>query len=119
MSIEQTVIDYLSAQLGAGTTGAIPVSGSVPHPMPDVFVTVEKTGGSVTDLIPEAQLHIKSWSTTRASAEALNELVTAAMLAAVSQDAISSCALTASYNNPDLETHKPRYSASFAVTYLE
>ena len=114
MSIEQAVIDYLAVRLDT-----IPVSGSVPHPMPDVFVTVERTGGSVTDLIPEAQLHVNSWSTTRANAEALNELVTAAMLASPSEPDISRCTLVSSYNNPDLETHKPRYSASFQVTYFD
>ena len=86
--------------------------------MPPVFVTVERTGGSETDLIPAAQIHVQSWSTGRASAAALNELVIAAMLATVSDAAISRCALTASYNNPDLETGRPRYSASFEVTYL-
>ena len=86
--------------------------------MPAVFVTVERTGGSETDLIPEAQIHVQSWSTGRASAAALNELVIAAMLAIVSDAAVSRCSLTASYNNPDLETGRPRYSASFAVTFM-
>lgn len=117
MTIEEKIIAYLGAQLAAGGTG-INVSGSVPHPLPDVFVTVEKTGGSSTDRIPQAQIHVECWHTSRASAAALCETVTAAMLASVSEVEISACVLTASYNNPDLETHKPRYSASFTVTYL-
>ena len=115
MTIEQKIISLL--QISVGST-EIPVSGSVPHPMPDVFVTVEKTGGRETDLIPEAQIHINSWSTSRAAAAALGELVTQAMLATVSDAAISKVTLTASYNNPDLETHRQRYSASFQVTYF-
>lgn len=118
MTIEQYLIAYLAAQLGAGTSGAIPVSGSVPHPMPDVFVTLERTGGSESDKIPTAQIHVKSWSTSRAAAAALNELVVAAMLGSVSQAGVSRCVLSASYNNPDLATDRPRYSASFLVTYL-
>ena len=82
-----------------------------------MFVTVEKVGGSETNHVPEAQIHVKSWSTSRASAAALCELVTRAMLASVAEGSISECRLTASYNNPDLETHKPRYSASFEVTH--
>ena len=118
MTIEQKLISLLATALGAGTSSAIPVSGSVPHSMPPVFVTVERTGGSETNLVPEAQIHVQSWSTTRASAAALNELVIAAMLATVSDAAVSRCALTASYNNPDLETGRQRYSASFQVTYM-
>lgn len=86
--------------------------------MPAVFVTVERTGGSETELIPEAQIHVQSWHSSRAAAAALNEQVIAAMLATVSDAAVSRCALIATYNNPDLETDKPRYSASFAVTYM-
>ena len=113
MTIEQKIISYLAAQLIP-----VPVSGSVPHPLPGEFVTVERTGGSAADLIPEAQIHVQSWSTSEASAAALCELAVAAMLASPQETEISRCALTASYNNPDLEYHRPRYSASFAVTYL-
>lgn len=113
MTIEEFIVDYLAGQLPG-----VSVSGSVPHPMPDEFVTVEKTGGAAVDLIPEAQIHLMCWSTSRAAAGALCDVVTAAMISAVSEAEISRCSLTASYNNPDLDSHKPRYSASFAVTYL-
>ena len=119
MTIEQFYIEYLGAALGpVGSTPGIPVSGSVPHPLPDVFVTVERTGGRESDKIPEAQIHVKCWHTTRAAAAALAERVGAIMLASDGDPAVSQCVLNAIYNNPDLETKKPRYSASFAVTYL-
>ena len=119
MTIEEYLIDYLGTQLGpVGSTPGIPVSGCVPHAMPDVFVTVEKTGGSESDLIPEAQIHVQCWHTTRAAAAALCERVNALMLAAVSSPAVSRCALSASYNNPDLATNRPCYSSSFLVTYM-
>ena len=111
MTIEEYIIDYLAERLSVG------VSGSVPHPMPAEFITVEKTGSSLADRIHGATIAVQSWSTSRASAAALCELVTRAMLASVAEGSISECRLTASYNNPDLETHKPRYSASFEVTH--
>lgn len=119
MTIEEFYIDYLGDALGSsGSDPGIPVSGSVPHPLPDVFVTVEKTGGRENDKIPEAQLHVKCWHTTRAAAAALSDRVSAIMQGSVNDAAISRCVLTAAYNNPDLETKKPRYSASFQVIYL-
>ena len=114
MTIEEYFIDYLASELGGG----IPVKGSVPHPMPPEFVTVEKTGGSEADLIPTAQIHVQCWSSSRAAAAALSDRVTAIMLASPAYAPISSCALSSSYNNPDLTADKPRYSASFEVVYL-
>ena len=113
MTIEEFFVDYLNdAQLGAAA------HGSVPHPLPDSFITVEKSGESVTNYVPTATLLVQSWSTSRAAAATLCVDVIAAMLASPGRPEISSCALTASYNNTDLATHKPRYAARFEVVYL-
>lgn len=119
MTIEEFFIDYLTDELPPLSLSVpFPVSGSVPHPMPAEFVTVELTGGSESNLIPTAQIHVQSWSSSRAAAAALNATVVAAMLASAGEQEISSISLTACYNNPDLATHKPRYSAAFEVVYL-
>lgn len=112
MTIESYIIGYLADALDAD------VSGSVPHPMPDEFVTVEKTGERLTNHICIARLSIKSWSTSRANAAALAALVNAAMLAATAAPEISSVDLDTSYNSPDLDTNKPRYTSTFEVVYL-
>lgn len=113
MTIEEFFVDYLNdAELGAEA------HGSVPHPLPDSFITVEKSGEAVTNLIPTATLLVQSWSTSRAAAATLCVDVITAMLASPGRAEISSCALTASYNNTDLATHKPRYAARFEVVYL-
>ena len=112
MSIEAYIIGYLSEAL------SVPVSGSVPHPMPDEFVTVEKTSGSHTDRIKGATVVVESWSTSRAAADALNELVKEAMEGMAAEDEISRCALETDYNYPDLATNKPRYQAVFDVVHF-
>ena len=112
MTIEEYLIAYLKSKLTPN------VSGSVPHPMPAQFITVEKTGERVASRIPTAQIHVKSWSTSRDAADQLNELVKTAMLGAVENAEISHVDLDASYNNPDQSAGKPRYSAAFSVTYL-
>ncbi len=112
MTIEEFIIAYLGEAL------SVPVSGSVPHPAPAEFVTVEQTGGGETDLISRATLAVQSWSSSRAAAAALNELVKAAMAAAVSCPEISSCSLNSDYNYPDMTMDRPRYQAGFDVVYL-
>ena len=110
--IEAFIIDYL------GTALSVPVSGSVPHPMPSEFVTVEKTGGSYRDKVHGATIAVQSWSTTRAAACALNELVLAAMDAITDEPEVNWCGLNSDYNYPDLATNRPRYQAVFDVVYF-
>lgn len=112
MTIEEFIIDYLADELSVG------VSGSVPHPMPEEFVTVEQTGSSLQDKIYASTLAIQSWSTSRAAAAALNELVKAAMDAAAALPEISRSALNTDYNYTDETTHKPRYQAVYDVVHF-
>lgn len=111
MTIEQFIIEYLTQSL------SVNVSGSIPHPMPQEFVTVEKTGSMTADRIPTATIAVQSWSTTRAAAADLNEAVKAAMAAMAAENEISRCALESDYNYTDLTTNKPRYQAVFAVVH--
>ena len=114
MTIEQFVIEYLS---GADELAGIPVSGSVRHPMPPKFVTVEMTGSSVRDFITSAAVAVQSWADTRAEAAALNDTVKTLMDAMISEPEISRSALDSSYNFTDLQTNKPRYQAVYEITF--
>lgn len=114
MTIEQFIVEYLNdGNLPQGVTA----SGSVPHPMPAQFVTVEKTGSSLSDRIHGATIAVQSWSTSRAAAAALNEAVKSAMEAAAALPEISRSALESDYNYTDLATNKPRYQAVFDVVH--
>lgn len=96
----------------------VPVSGCVPHPMPDQFVTVELTGSGRVDQIDRPTLTVLSWSTTRADALDLFERVNAAMLAAAQNWEVSRVELETGYNDTDTETHRPRYHARYGIVYL-
>lgn len=113
MTIEEYVISYL----GGALTG-VSVSGSVPHPMPDRFVTVEMTGSSMSNYIPSARLSIQSWAMSREDAAALHKDVAAAMRAMPSNSDISRVEIITGYNDSDINTNRPRYSATFDVIYL-
>lgn len=112
MTIEEFYIDYLSEQL------TVPVSGDVPTPMPERFVTVEQTGASETNKIKTATLAVQMWAESRAEAGRLCQEVIAAMEQSVEDGHISRCGFEASYNYTDLATKTPRYQAVFEVVYF-
>lgn len=112
MTAEEFFIEYLSNAL------PVPVSGDVPNPKPERFVTLEQTGSRTENHIYHPTLAVQAWAETRAEAGELNELVKAAMLEAISQPRISNCQLDTDYYFPELEMQHPRYQAIFAITYL-
>lgn len=112
MTIEAFVIDYLDGAL------SVPVSGDTPHPMPNTFVTVEKTGGGRSNKIDSATLAIQSWAETRAAAAELNETVKQAMENIVEENEISRSDLDSDYNYTDEDTKRFRYQAVFDLVYF-
>lgn len=111
MTIEEFIVDYLSGVLSD------PVFGDVPSPVPQSFVTVEKTGGRRENKISSATIAVQAWAASRADAADLCAAVEAAMEAIVAEPEISRCALDSSYNFPDLSRKKPRYQAVFSITH--
>lgn len=110
--IEITVKQYLDEQL------EVEVYAAVPPKHGDVYVTVEKTGGSYDHGMKTATLAIQSHAKTIYDAMQLNERVIRAMLLGlVKQDLISRVELNATYNYTD--DRKPRYQAVFDVVYFE
>lgn len=111
MTIEEYTVQYLAGVL------EIPVSGDVPSPMPETFVTVEQTGSGEENRIRAATLAVQSWAGSRAEAAQLNQLVEEAMAAMAAQPDISRAALNTSYNFTDTTRKKPRYQAVFEVVH--
>lgn len=109
MSAESFYIGYLSDALDA------PVSGDVPSPRPQRFVTVEQTGSRQDNLIYLATLAVQSWAESREAAAELNERVKTAMTASKASPHVLRCSLATDYNYPELDTRSPRYQAIFNV----
>ena len=123
MTPEAYFISYLSAALTPPPVNDTPVpgvsvSGCVPHPMPDRFVTVELTGSRRVDQIDRVTLSLEIYGTSRADANDLYTTVDAAMRASIAQNAVSYCELETAYNDTDEETHRPRYHARYGIVYL-
>ena len=109
MSAETFYIGFLADRLNA------PVSGDIPSPRPEQFVTVEQTGSRQSNLIYSATLAVQSWAESREAAATLNERVKTAMLASKESSHVLRCSLTSDYNFPELDTRSPRYQAVFDV----
>lgn len=111
MNIEEFIILFLSGRL------LVPVSGDVPSPLPESFVTVEKTGSGRSNLINSATIAVQSWAATRAAAADLCAQVESVMDSLSAEPEISRCAIDTSYNFPDQARNKPRYQAVFSITH--
>lgn len=109
--IEKRILDYLAETLN------VPVGMEVPDPMPETFVTVEKTGSGLENHIRSATLAIQSWGPSLYEAAALNERVKTAMLEADSLPFISRSALNSDYNYTDESTKFYRYQAVFDLVH--
>lgn len=112
MTAEQIVIAYLTEVLED-----IPVSGMVPSPMPEAFVTVEKTGSTERNFITSATLAVQSWAETQEEAMTLNETVKTAMRSITALTTVSACRCSTDYNYTDTTTKRCRYQALFEVVY--
>lgn len=111
MTSEQFFVSYLNEELPEN------VSANVPSPLPERFVTVEKTGSQTANRITTDTLAVQSWAASREEAMLLNEAVKALMLAAAQLPEISRVECETDYNYPDLSTKHPRYQALYAVTH--
>ena len=109
MSAETFYIGHLSDALD------VPVSGDVPSPRPQRFVTVEQTGSRQSNLVYMVTLAVQSWAESREAAAELNERVKTAMIASKASPHVLSCSLSTDYNYPELDTRSPRYQAIFNV----
>lgn len=85
-------------------------SADVPNPMPDEFVTVERTGGGASDWIDRPLVAVQAWALTPERAEALANSVRLSLLTTAPPAGIHSVrANTGPYKFYDPETRRPRY----------
>lgn len=112
MTVEEFFVEYLSSALD------VPVSGDIPDPKPERFVTLELTGSRSENFLYHPIIAVQAWADNRADAGRLNEAVKTAMAKAVELPRISRCRLNGDYYFPELELKIPRYQSTYEVTYL-
>lgn len=112
INIEKCVIDYLH-----GVFREIPVSGMKTKPGKRMLV-VDRTGGSIYNLIPTSSVVVDSYAETKAQASMLNDQVIDAMMempGAVTE--IAHVSLNSTYDDTDTTSKEYRYGALFEIVH--
>lgn len=109
--IEKTVCDYLNDVMG------LPAFWEKPEDMPEEFLIVEKTGGSVSDRIKSATIAIQSYAGSMYRAAEINEAVISAMDNLAELSEVSGVRLNSDYNFTDTTTKQYRYQAVFDIIH--
>ena len=112
MNIESKVIEYLS-----DVFPSIPVYGEVPQNRPKIMLVVDKTGGSVTNLVKTTSIVVDSYGESKAAASVLNDAVIDAMFQAVSDEGFSNVSLNSTYSDTDAASKEYRYGALFEIVH--
>ena len=108
-SIEQALIEWLE---GMGYDAY----SNVPKDRPDEFVTVERTGGYVEDMVDHPVIAIQTWSQSAASAEkGASDIRMAAILGDVPDGVHSMRVNSGPYKFYDEESMQPRYQTVYDV----
>lgn len=113
MDAEVTVRQWLASQL------SVPVSTEVPANRPAEFVTVERSGGPITDVRDKALLTIECWSTSRTNAGTLAHTVCDSLIAgSISHPQIASADINSIVNNPDPASGQARFQITAIVVVV-
>lgn len=112
MNIEAEVIKYLMAEFPA-----IPVYGEVPEERPKNMLVVDRTGGSISNLIMTSSVVVDSYGESKAGASVLNDAVIDAMMGMAAVEGISKVSLNSTYNDTDTASKEYRYGALFEIVH--
>lgn len=111
--IETVIFDYLKENMD------VPVYMEIPPNPEQRFITVERTGGGITNHIGRATFAIQSHAESLYEAAFLNVRMVNIMLNCITLDEISHCSLNSDYNYTDGNTKDYRYQAVFDLTHYE
>lgn len=113
INIEACVIRYLSEAFPG-----VAVFGEVPENKTETMLVVDRTGGSILNLVPTSSVVVDSYAPSKAETSVLNDEVIDAMMtmpAAVTE--IASVALNSTYNDTDTANKEYRYGALFEIVH--
>ena len=109
-SIEEAVLDWLEDMGYAAYT-------RVPKDRPDRFVTIERTGGSVIDMVDHPLIAVQTWATSQAVAEADACAIRMVALVGVLPEGVHSMRVNSGpYKFYDEDSDMPRYQVLYDVT---
>lgn len=109
-SITESMLDWLS---GIGYSCAT----YPPKDMPEEFVTIERTGGDVVDLVDHPTIAVQTWAPTEARAEEMANVIRLAILTSSKPYGVHNATVNSGpYPFWDDETRCPRYQLVLDIT---
>lgn len=109
-SIEQAVIEWLE---GMGYAAY----ANVPPDRPGTFVTVEREGGYVEDMVDHPTIAVQTWAESAADAELHASAIRMASLVGELPEGVNSMRVNSGpYKFYDEESMQPRYQTVYDVT---
>ena len=110
--IEIILKNWLSNETGVQTVLEIPT------PLPEEFISIEKTGGSFRDQLHTAIFAVQSWSSSMYSAASLNEVVQSALITMGERCGdVYKVTVDGGYNFTDTATKRYRYQTVVEIKY--
>ena len=109
MNVEEKVIQLLRAN-------GRDAYADVPNPMPDEFVTVERTGGAAADMVDGATLAIQCWALGRKAAADMADAVRGELYEMQGTGGLGGISVESLYNWPDMQSRRARYQMTVGVT---
>lgn len=108
MNIEAVICSYLKEN-------GIDAKVFIPRPRPESFVSIERTGGNLSDVVLDhPMVVIQSWAQSRYEASELAYRVDHLMQQITQTDAhICDCRRNSLYSFPDPSSEQPRYQAVY------
>lgn len=110
--IEELIINHLNEGLSG-----VCASAMIPAVRPALFVTVERTGGSIENHVKQGMFVTDCYAGSVLDAALLCETVILLMETLPEHDEVASVRLNSHYNDTDTELHEYKYGALFEVTY--
>lgn len=110
--IEKVLYDYLNSTLD------VPVYMERPKTnVPDAFILLEKTGGSISNQIKRSTIAVQSYAPSLYEAASLNETAKNAVFSALELPEIGAVRLNNDYNFSNTARKEHRYQAVFEITH--
>ncbi|HIW77049.1 MULTISPECIES: hypothetical protein [Gordonibacter] len=113
MDIEKRLADYLTTSVG------VLAQPDVPRKRPDRFITVERTGGPLENVvIDRATVAVQCWAASRYEASALAARADAALASFSQEPGVTAVKRQSLYNFPDPTSGLARYQLVVEITTI-
>lgn len=111
--VEAKLIEFLSRQVDGVTA-----YGGVPSVRPEVFITVERTGGRADRFLDYPQVAVQVWASSRAQASALAYDLRKACLKLQHKSWVARIELGGLYDFPDPDSRCYRYQFTLELAVI-